>query len=262
MIGPIAPGTQFLSTAGFSVAPASPGVRLVAADGSTVIARTTSGIVNLGGTLRGRVFNAPTTEGFYVPEWDDSNGSPFLDETVWVSSVLSNILAQASAAAAGGGGGGGGGGTIVVSPAVGGGGGLSSSVFVIKRGDTDPPLRVQLQEPDPNDPTGRTMRPWYVPAGGVAKFTMRNVNDFTAATATGFPGAPKVHATADVDADDRSIVSYGWPTAADTDTTGTFRGELEVTASGETRTFPASRVLDQNFITIYVVDDLDPGITP
>lgn len=257
-MGPVSPGGAIYTVMAFPFPPAAPGVRLLAADGSTAIARTTSGIINLGGNVRGRFFTAPTTQTWYVPEWDENNGPVrYPDEQVLVSSILDDILA-----AAGGGGGGGGGGTLVVSPITGGLAGVSSSVFVFKRGDTDRPVRVQLHEPDPTDPTGQTMQTYAVPVDAAVKFTMRDAGDFSSETRTGFTGPPKVHAEAVVDGTDRTIVSYPW-VPADVDTNGTFRGEFEVTTSGGgIRTFPVGRTIESNFITIIFTDDADPGLNP
>lgn len=134
------------------------------------------------------------------------------------------------------------------------------SVFLIKRGDTEPDFSVQLRAPDPANPT--QLIPWPVPSGATVKFTMRDTTDFNTETRTGFPvGAPKVHANATPDSSDRSIVSYAW-VAGDTDTNGTYRGEIEVTNGSDVRTFPVGRTMDTNFITISIVDDADPGINP
>lgn len=254
MIGPLAHGQAFLTACDFGSAPTSPAARLLAADGSTVVARSTSGIVTLSTTIRGKLLTPPSADGWYLALWDDSNGTPIADEAVLVSTILTDILA--------GGGGGGGGSTLVVSQ-LGGGGATSPTSFLMKRGDTDPSLRVQLREPDPADSTGLTMRAWPVPSGATVKFTMRDSADFASETRTGFPaGAPKIHANATVDASDRSIVTYGWDGAGDTDTNGTFRGEIEVTAGSEIRSFPTGRTIDTNFLTILIVDDADPGINP
>ena len=141
---------------------------------------------------------------------------------------------------------------------------VSSLNFIIKRNDTDPAISVQALYPDPNDPTGATLIPWPIPIGATAKFTMRDVNDFTGRTRTAFPAsAPKIHATANIDDNTNGLMSYGWDGAGDTDTDGVYRAEFEITTlGGEIRTFPTGVTDSSNWITVTITDDLDPGINP
>lgn len=152
--------------------------------------------------------------------------------------------------------------STLVSGAVGGGNTVSPFSFVIKRGDTDPPTRIQCLQRDPSDATGNTLIPWPIPSGATVKFTMRDSADFNGATRTSFSGAPKIHATANIDDAANGILSYGWA-VGDTDTDGLFRGEFEVTTlAGEIRTFPVGVDASRNWIAITITDDLDPGIDP
>lgn len=263
MIGPIAPGAPFLTAIDYEVTPTQPGVRLYASDGSIATARSTSSIVNLGGLTRGKMLVAPATPGWYLPKWDDSDGAQFGDESVWVSSILSDILA---------GGGGGGGGTTVPPILIGDANAdLLGRTFTIKRNDTIPYLRRQLGRRTYDPVTGALVvdssrNPVLAPvdltdmADGF--FIMRrqgtNVSPDTGAA------APKVHKAFAVVGDPTDgIAEYRW--AEDfTDTNETtdggqhFAGEFEVTwLDGTTETFPQVGYID---ITIPI--DLDPGVNP
>lgn len=140
-------------------------------------------------------------------------------------------------------------------------GSLSPLVFIIKRGDTDPPIVGQALQPDPAVPGA--LIPWPIPASSTVKFTMRDSADFQNRTRTAFSAVtPKVHATAAVDDATNGIMSYGW-VLGDTDSDGQYRGEFEVTTpDGEIRTFPVGVTDSANWVAIAITDDLDPGITP
>jgi hypothetical protein len=142
-------------------------------------------------------------------------------------------------------------------------GSLTSTLsFLMKRGDTDPTISAQALVPDPSDPSGATFIPWPIPGGATVMFTMRDVQDFSGRTRTGFSAGPaKVHAAATVDDYTLGLLSYGW-IAADTDTDGAYRGEFEVTSGGEIRTFPSAITDARNWIAITITDDLDPGVNP
>jgi hypothetical protein len=246
VIGPLPHGQSFLTSINFASSPTLPGVVLKAADGSTAVGHSTAGIINLGGNIRGKLITPPSTDGWYLPEWDDNGGNPQPDEAVWVSTILSSILANSTAGTA----------TLVAatSPAS-----VNPLTFTIKRGDTDPAIQVQALVSDPADVS--TLVPWPIPDGATVKFTMRDNNDLNTGSRTTFGGAPKVHATASVDDATNGIMSYGWA-AGDTDTDGLFRGEFEVTSGSEVRTFPVGTDAARNWIAITITDDLDPGIDP
>lgn len=251
MIGPVVPGDTFFSAVDYGTTPTTPGVRILASDGSAAVARSTSGIVNMGGTVRGKLLTAPSLVGWYLPEWDDSDGAVrYADEAVWVSTILADILAL--------GGSGGGGGTPL--PLIGDANGdLLGKTFLIKRNDTKPYLRRQLID----ESTGLA-----VDLTGVTSiyFNMRRIGPGTSPD-TGAV-APKVHKTAvnitsgGFTAAD-GIVEYQWATDfSDTNQTtdgGTlFAGEFEVTFSdGTTETFPQA-----DYIVITIPIDLDPGLNP
>lgn len=248
MIGPVAPGATFLTSIDYGSAPTAPGVRLMASDGTTAIARSTTGIINNGGLGRSKLLTAPATVGWYLPKWDDNNGPQYSDEAVWVSTILGDILA--------GGGGGGGGGTPL--PLIGDATGtLQGKTFLIKRNDTLPYLRRQLLDAStglPVDLTGATS----------IYFNMRRIG--TGNSPDTGAVAPKVHKLA-VNITTGSytpadgIVEYRWVEADTNNTTdgGTlFAGEFEVTFSdGTIETFPQA-----DYIQITIPIDLDPGIDP
>lgn len=251
MIGPITPGATFLTSIDYGTAPTSPGVRLLAADGSTAIARSTTGIIDMGSSIRAKVMTAPGATGFYLAEWDDADGIRTPDEAVWVNPILTNILA--AAIAGGSGGGGGGGGLPIVGDA---NGTLLGKTFLIKRGDTKPYIRRQLV-----DTNGNAI---VLDGSETVKFTMRVSTDVAMA------GGAKVHATADIINAALGIVEYKWA-AADTNTTtytetstlGRFAdvpyaAEFEVNyADLSVETFPQA-----DYIAVSIPPDLDPGITP
>lgn len=132
MIGPINPGSQFFTVADFSSSPSQAGVRLMSSAGATSIARSTTGLVNLGGNTRGKLLTAPTA-GWYIALWDDSNGTPFSDEVVLVQATTGGVTLPPTS----------------LSPAPG--------HYYIKRRDTCPPLDYQaLHGTTPVDITGAT----------------------------------------------------------------------------------------------------------
>ncbi len=107
--------------------------------------------------------------------------------------------------------------------------------YVIKRGDTRPPLRYQCLNDDgsPANLTGATVR-----------FKMR---------LAGAAASPKVNAVATIVDAPAGVVSYGspWPTA-DTDTVGDYLAEFEATWSPtESETFP-----DDGFFAVLIGEDI------
>lgn len=107
--------------------------------------------------------------------------------------------------------------------------------FYWKRHDTAPTLQVALTDGSGNKPPGTLV-------GGSVKFIMR---------ATG-SSVPKVNATASIDDATNWLVSYS-PIAADTDTSGDYQAEFQVTyASTKKQTFP-----DPDYLLITITDDLD-----
>ena len=108
---------------------------------------------------------------------------------------------------------------------------MASNRFIIKRNDTAPALAATCQDADGNaiDITGASVR-----------FHMIDKNDVTV-----------VDAAATIVSASAGTIKYAWQ-AADTDESGSFRGEFEVTYSDSTiETFPNS-----NYIQIQIYDDL------
>lgn len=104
--------------------------------------------------------------------------------------------------------------------------------FRIKTNDTSPKLAVTLEDALGN-PIGL--------AGCTARFHMKAF------------GASSLKIDAEVSIDDvNSIVEYSWQ-AGDTDTAGTYYGEIEVTyGDNSVETFPNS-----GYFTIIIKEDLD-----
>ena len=245
MIGPVAPGAVFLTSIDYSVTPTQPGVRLMASDGSTSIARSTSGIVNMGSLTRGKLLTAPASEGWYLVKWDDSNGTQYSDEVIWVSSSLVNILAAAVAA---------GGGGLSSAPIVLPAGGVSPVVtqtFFIKRGDNEPLIFAVTE----------------LNASGAQQLM----------DVTGWTGKFKLRATPDtgtvlinqdfyisdtsgvVTTDGTSgLLAYDWPNAGETDREGLFLAEFEChRADGVKKTYPTTSDVNNEYIKVFMVADLD-----
>lgn len=105
--------------------------------------------------------------------------------------------------------------------------------FRIKTNDTSPKLAVTIE-----DALGNPIQL----AGSSARFHMK------AFGATSL----KIDAVADIDDTDNGSVSYAW-SGSDTDTAGTYYGEIEVTYGDATvETFP-----NDGYFTIIIKEDLD-----
>ncbi len=105
--------------------------------------------------------------------------------------------------------------------------------FRIKTNDTSPKLAVTLEDALGN-PVGL--------AGCAARFHMKAFG----------ASSLKVDALADIYDEDSGIVDYAWQ-AGDTDTAGTYYGEIEVTYADNTvETFP-----NNGYFTIIITQDLD-----
>lgn len=105
--------------------------------------------------------------------------------------------------------------------------------FYWKKHDTSPTIQVQLKDSagNPVDVTGATV-----------KFIMKGTG----------AGSPKVNAAGALVTPASGIVSYT-PVGTDTDTSGTYNVEWEITFSGGAKqTFP-----DPGYNTLTVTDDLD-----
>ncbi len=102
----------------------------------------------------------------------------------------------------------------------------------IKRNDLEPALRATLKDADgPVNLTGLTVR-----------FLMRDTD-----------GVLKASGVCTLVDAANGVVSYAWQ-SGDTDTTGDFTAEFEVTVSvGRTRTFP-----NGGYVHITIVEDLGP----
>ena len=104
--------------------------------------------------------------------------------------------------------------------------------FYIKQNDTQPAFQAILEDGggDPINLTDATVR-----------FHMRAIGSTT----------PKVDAAASVISPLSGIVRYTW-SAADTDTTGSFQAEFEVTyPGGPIETFP-----NDGYIRVEIIDDI------
>lgn len=234
MIGPLAPGGSFLTVADFAGTPTTPAVTLRAQDGSIAIARSTSGIINMGGTTRGKVLTVPVTTGeaFYFAQWDDSGGTPFSDEAVWVTSA------------------------VRVAPALTGPGSTSEDYtldnpFTMKRGDTVPQLSLHLLDIDGN--------PYVIPGTATVKFTVQPrtalPNNFGTATI-------QFHASmvAGDDGFSNGHVVYDWA-PGDVSWVGDSYIEVEVTAGSAVTSFPGAQA-NPEYIPMVVRPDEDPGVNP
>lgn len=107
------------------------------------------------------------------------------------------------------------------------------SIFPIKRNDTSPSIQVILLDSgdNPIDLTGSTV-----------KFHMK----------VSFGAEPKISSEAEIVSPTEGLVQYNWKTG-DTDTTGTFLAEWEVTfPNGDIQTFP-----NDGYIYIKITKDLD-----
>ncbi len=105
--------------------------------------------------------------------------------------------------------------------------------FRIKTNDTSPKLAVTLE-----DALGNAIGL----AGCSARFHMKAFG----------ASALKIDAVASIESNDLGIVEYSW-TGTDTDTAGTYYGEIEVTYADNTvETFPNS-----GYFTIIIKEDLD-----
>ena len=105
--------------------------------------------------------------------------------------------------------------------------------FKIKTNDTSPKLTVDLE-----DASGAAV----ALSGATARFHMKKYG------ATSL----KIDAAADITDADNGRVEYSW-TSGDTDTAGTYYGEIEITYGDATvETFPNS-----GYFTIIIQEDLD-----
>lgn len=111
---------------------------------------------------------------------------------------------------------------------------VTDSAHVMKRHDLDPVLRVLVKQ--------RNGRPFDLTDYTQVRFVMR--------ATTG--GGAKVNASAVIEDAAAGAVRYDW-IAADTDTAGTFVGEIEaVSAGSRKRTFPT-----RGYLTIVIEPDLN-----
>lgn len=234
MIGPLRPGGSFLTVADFAGTPVAPAVTLVAQDGVVAIARSTSGIVNMGGNTRAKVLTVPVTTGekFYFAQWDDNGGTPFSDEAVWVTDA------------------------VRVAPALTGPGTTTedytvANPFKMKRGDTVPQLSLHLEDIDGN--------PYVIPGTATVKFTVQPRtalnNSFGTATI-------QFHGTmvAGDDGFSAGHVVYNWA-PGDVSWVGDSYIEVEVTAGSTITSFPGATASPE-YIPMTVLPDEDPGINP
>jgi hypothetical protein len=105
--------------------------------------------------------------------------------------------------------------------------------FKIKTNDTSPKLTVDL-----TDGSGAAISL----AGSTARFHMKKYGETSL----------KVDASANITDADNGRVEYSWA-SGDTDTAGTYYGEIEITYGDETvETFPNS-----GYFTIIIQEDLD-----
>ncbi len=113
--------------------------------------------------------------------------------------------------------------------------------FIIKRNDTRPILTAQLTSSDPLDVDNQI--PVDLSAATTIKFFMRLAPNV---------GTLEVSGTASITDAANGKVAYTF-TAADTDTSGEYLGEFEVSWGTDRQTFPSD-----SYIQITVKDDLGP----
>lgn len=107
--------------------------------------------------------------------------------------------------------------------------------FTMKRGDTRPVFRSQLTQPSVADPA--VFEPVDL-TGATVKFLMKKDSTL------------KVNAVATLVDAAAGQVSYTWDTL-DTDTSGTFNVEWEVSWGVNKQTFP-----NDSYLTVTIIDDL------
>lgn len=110
------------------------------------------------------------------------------------------------------------------------------ATFTMKRHDTRPVYRAQLLEPAANDPTNKV--PVDLSDATAVKFIM-----------SGDDGI-KVNKAAAIEDGPNGRVKYVW-VAEDTDTSGDYSIEFEVSWGTDKQTFPSD-----GYLTISIVDDL------
>jgi NADPH-dependent ferric siderophore reductase len=109
--------------------------------------------------------------------------------------------------------------------------------FQMKRHDTRPVYKAQLRQTDPNDASATI--PVDLTTATAVKFIMSNNNTI------------KVNAAATVTDAANGRVQYTW-IAADTDTSGVFNVEWQVSWGTDKQTFPSA-----GYSSITISDDLD-----
>lgn len=108
--------------------------------------------------------------------------------------------------------------------------------FTFKRNDRLPKLRATLQQGSPATPIDLT-------TAVSVKLILKD--------STNMAGAAKVNAACTLVTPSSGIVEYAWA-AGDTDTSGTYNGEFEITwSTGITETVP-----NTGYFTVTIVDDL------
>ena len=116
---------------------------------------------------------------------------------------------------------------------------MADQIFTMKRNDRRPKYKGQLTQADPLNPL--TQIPVDLTAATGVKLIM--------SPSTG-GGAPKVNAAATISDAAAGRVEYAWG-ASDTDDSGTFNAEWEVSWGTEKQTFPS-----EGYLIIIIEDDL------
>jgi hypothetical protein len=232
MIGPIRPNELIYSIADWGLTtPTLPGFEVRNLhDNASVIPHSTT-VLAIGGNGYRAEFTIDTP-GTYSIAWDDSGGTPFFDEQLWVADVV--LISGGSVIGSGG-----------VQPIY-----TAQNPLRMKRYDTKPDLVVQLLQRNGVDP-------YPIPAGAEVWFTVQPQRE----QAGGFVPVPLIHKQMTITDDANGIVTYLWD-PADLTFYGDFLLEVEVnTVSGDVLSFPGADSTPA-YIPFTILPDEDPAITP